>query len=48
MISELDPGRNKYKARLVDYNADPTVSFADLQKFLQELESRLAARVAAK
>lgn len=48
MISERDPGRAKYKARLVDYNADPGVSFADLQKFLAELEKRLAARVGAK
>jgi hypothetical protein len=48
MISELDPGRSKYKARLVDYNADPAVAFADLQKFLGQLEDRLAARVTAK
>jgi hypothetical protein len=48
MISELDPGRGKYKARLVDYNADPAVTFADLQKFLRQLEERLAARAAAK
>lgn len=48
MISELDPSRSKYKARLVDYNADPAVTFADLQKFLSQLEERLAARVAAK
>jgi hypothetical protein len=45
MISELDPARTKYKARLVDYNADPAVTFADLQKFLTQLEDRLAARV---
>ena len=48
MISKLDPSRNKYKARLVDYNADPAVTFADLQKFLRQLEDRLAARAAAK
>ncbi len=45
MIGELDPGRSKYKARLADYNADPAVTFADLQKFLDRLEERLAARV---
>jgi hypothetical protein len=48
MISELDPSHSKYKARLADYNSDPSVSFADLQKFLHQLEERLAARVAAK
>ncbi len=46
MISEIDPGRARYKARLVDYNADPAVSFADLQKFLRQLEDRLTARAA--
>jgi hypothetical protein len=48
MISELDPSRSKYKARLADYNSDPSVTFADLQKFLRQLEDRLAARVAAR
>ncbi len=48
MISELDPSRSKYKARLVDYNADPAISFADLQKFLQQLEIRLTTRAADK
>jgi hypothetical protein len=48
MISELDPGRSKYKARLVDYNADPTVTHTDLQTFLSQLEGRLAARLTAK
>jgi hypothetical protein len=48
MITELDPSRSKYKARLVDYNADPAITFADLQKFLRQLESRISARMAAK
>jgi hypothetical protein len=48
MISELDPSRSKYKARLVDYNADPAITFADLQKFLRLLEERLVARVAVR
>jgi hypothetical protein len=48
MISELDPNRTKYKARLVDYNADPAVTFDDLQKFLRQLEDRLTTRMAAK
>jgi hypothetical protein len=44
MIGELDVNGAKYKARLIDYNADPAVTFADLQKFLEQLEDRLAAR----
>jgi hypothetical protein len=48
MISELDPNHSKYKAGLVDYNADPAVTFAELQKFLRQLEERLTVRVAAK
>ena len=48
MVSELDPDHAKYKARLADYNADPAVTFADLQKFLASLEERLTARVAGK
>jgi len=47
MISELDPSRSKYKARLADYNADPAVTFADLQNFLRQLEGRLVVRMAA-
>jgi hypothetical protein len=37
----------KYNARLVDYNNDPERSFADLQKFFQLLEQRVAANGAA-
>jgi hypothetical protein len=48
MIAELDPNRSKYKARLVDYNADPAITFADLQKFLRQLEDRLSARMGGK
>jgi len=48
MIGELDPGRKKYNARLADYNADPAVTFGDLQKFLSQLEDRIAKKLAAK
>ena len=48
MIKQLDPARTKYKSRLVDYNADPAVTFADLQNLLRRLEERLAARMLAK
>jgi hypothetical protein len=34
-ISEMDPKELKYKTHLTDYNNDPAVTFADLQKFLR-------------
>jgi hypothetical protein len=40
-IGEMAPNREKYRARLVDYNNDPTVSLADVQKLLQSVEERL-------
>lgn len=36
----------KYPARLVDYNNDPAVTFADLQKLLQLVEDRLVKQLA--
>jgi hypothetical protein len=39
-IDETAP--NRYKARLVDFNNDPTTTFADIQKLLQLVEERLA------
>jgi hypothetical protein len=45
-ISETTPNRASYSARLTDYNNDKTVTFADLQKFLQLVEKRLAKRLA--
>jgi hypothetical protein len=47
VISEMDPKELKYKTRLTDYNNDPAVTFADLQKFFQEIEVRLTKRLAA-
>jgi hypothetical protein len=40
-ISTNTRNRAKYEARLVDYNNDPTVTLADLQKLLQTVEDRL-------
>jgi hypothetical protein len=48
MITELDPNHTKYRARLVDYNADAAVTFANLQKLLRDLEERLAVTIEAK
>ncbi len=46
-ISEIDPKELKYKTRLMDYNNDPAVTFADLQTFFQEMEVRLTKRLSA-
>jgi hypothetical protein len=37
----------KYPARLVDYNNDPAVTFADMQKVLQVVEDRLMKQLAS-
>jgi hypothetical protein len=42
VIDEMAPNSKKYKARLVDYNNDPSVSLDDLQKLLQVVQDRLA------
>jgi hypothetical protein len=42
VIAETAPNRDKYKARLVDYNNDPTTSFADVQALFQAVEERVA------
>ena len=46
IISQSAPNREKYKARLIDYNHDPTVSFRDVQKLFQLVEERLAGQMA--
>jgi hypothetical protein len=46
-ISEMDPKELKYKTHLTDYNNDPAVTFADLQKFFEEVEVRLTKRLGA-
>lgn len=45
IISEMDPDRLKYNARLTDYNNDPTITFADVQKLFQLVEQRLTKRL---
>jgi hypothetical protein len=42
---ELAKG-NHYNHRLMDYNNDPTTTFADTQKFFRLLEDRIVARLA--
>jgi hypothetical protein len=42
--SDLAKG-NHYHHRLMDYNNDPTTTFADTQRFFQLLEGRITARL---
>jgi hypothetical protein len=37
--------RKNYKHRLMDYNNDPTTTFADIQKFFRLLEDRITMRL---
>jgi hypothetical protein len=46
VIDETAPNRKSYSARLVDFNKDPTTTFADIQKLLQLVEERLTKRLA--
>lgn len=45
LISRTAPRAAHYTARLVDYNNDPTVSFADLQNLLKTVEANLTKRM---
>lgn len=45
-IVETAPNAKNYKARLIDFNNDPTVTFADVQKLLQLVEDRLKKQLA--
>jgi hypothetical protein len=42
------PNHKSYSSRITDFNNDPTVTFADLQKLLQLVEERLTKRLAEK
>jgi len=45
VIDGMAPNRN-YHHRLMDYNNDPTTTFADLQKVLRLLQQRIGERLA--
>jgi len=45
VIDDIAPNRKNYHHRLMDYNNDPTTTFADIQKFFQLLEERIAKRL---
>ncbi len=44
-ITQSAPNKNKYKARLIDYNNDPMTSFEDVQKLLHLVEERLSKQL---
>ena len=45
MIDDIAPNRENYHHRLMDYNNDPTTTFADIQKFFRLLEDRITKRL---
>ena len=45
VIDEIAPNRKNYNHRLMDYNNDPTTTFADIQKFFRLLQDRIARRL---
>ncbi|HXZ42443.1 MAG TPA: hypothetical protein VEG68_17005 [Terriglobales bacterium] len=45
VVDEIAPNRKKYNHRLMDYNNDPTTTFADIQVFFRLLEDRITKRL---
>jgi hypothetical protein len=45
VIDDIAPNRKIYHHRLMDYNNDPTTTFADVQKFFRLLEDRISTRL---
>jgi hypothetical protein len=45
VIDDIAPNRKSYHHRLMDYNNDPTTTFADVQTFFRKLQDRIAARL---
>jgi hypothetical protein len=45
VIDEVAPNRSNYQHRLMDYNNDPTTTFADIQNVLKLVEQRVAKRL---
>ena len=46
VIDEIAPNANQYEHRLMNYNNDPTTTFADVGKFFDLLEDHIAKRLA--
>ncbi len=45
VIDEIAPNSQKYHHRLMDFNNDPTTTFADVQTFFRRLQARVAERL---
>jgi hypothetical protein len=45
VIDDITPKAANYDHRLMDYNNDPSTTFADVQKFFRLLQERIAARL---
>jgi hypothetical protein len=45
LIDEIAPNAKSYHHRLMDFNNDPSTTFADIQKTLRLLEKRIIKRV---
>lgn len=45
VIDDIAPHAKSYHHRLMDYNNDPSTTFADLQTFFGQLHGRIAARL---
>ena len=45
VIDEIAPNRKNYNHRLMDYNNDPTTTYADVQKFFRLLKARVETRL---
>jgi hypothetical protein len=45
VIDEITPKAKNYEHRLMDYNNDPTTTFADIQNVFELLEERIAKRL---
>jgi hypothetical protein len=47
LIRSTAPNADKYQARLVDYNNDPTVTFEDIRRLLKTVQTDLEKKLAA-
>ena len=45
VIDDIAPNAKNYHHRLMNYNNDPTTTYADVQKFFEILENRIAVRL---
>jgi hypothetical protein len=48
VIDDIAPNAKSYKHRLMDYNNDPSTSFADIQKVFKLMERRMAEELKKK